>query len=46
MDSLRTAVRFETAAKKHERLNRVQAVGIGRADTVAGTVNYAVYALK
>ncbi len=46
MDSLRTAVRFETAAKKYDRLNRVQAVGIGRADTVAGTVNYAVYALK
>jgi hypothetical protein len=46
MDSLRTAVRFETASKKHDRLNRVQAVGIGRADTVAGTVSYAVYALR
>ena len=46
MDSLRTAVRFETASKKHDRLNRVQAIGIGQADTVAGTVTYDVYALK
>ncbi|MGE0821778.1 MAG: DUF3237 domain-containing protein [Candidatus Binatia bacterium] len=46
MDTLRTAVRFETAAKKYERLNKVQAIGIGKADTEAGTVGYAVYALK
>ena len=45
MDTLRTAVRFETASKKHDRLNRVQAVGIGQADTEAGTVSYMVYAL-
>lgn len=42
----RTAVRFETASKKHDRLNRVQAVGIGRADMIAGTISCAGYALK
>ncbi|MBM4256398.1 MAG: DUF3237 domain-containing protein [Deltaproteobacteria bacterium] len=46
MDTLRTAVRFETSSKKYERLNKVQAIGIGKADTSAGTVGYAVYALK
>jgi hypothetical protein len=46
MDSLRTAVRFETASKKHDRLNRVQAIGIGKADTITGTVSYDIYALK
>ncbi len=45
MDTLRTAVRFETASTKHARLNRIQAVGIGQADTVAGTVGYRIYAL-
>ena len=46
LDSLRTAVCFETAAKKHERLTRVHAVGVGQADTGAGTVSYGVYALR
>ena len=32
MDSLRRFVRFDTAAKKDDRLHRVQAVGIGLAE--------------
>lgn len=43
--SLRTAVRFETSSPKYNRLNRVQAVGVGSADTAAGTVSYNIYAL-
>ena len=42
---LRTAIRFETASAKHTRLNHTQAVGIGVLDSVAGTVNYKIYAL-
>ncbi len=42
---LRTAIRFETAAAQHARLNKTQAVGFGFVDTVAGTVNYKIYAL-
>ena len=41
----RVAVRLETGAECLALLNRVQAVGIGRADTVAGTVSYKIYAL-
>jgi hypothetical protein len=41
----RVAVRLETASPQHARLNRIQAIGIGRADTVAGAVGYRVYAL-
>ncbi len=43
--SLRTAVRFETASPKHDRLNRIQAIGIGSSDTKAGMVSYKIYAL-
>ena len=42
---LRTAVRFETASAAHALLNRTQAAGIGAVDTVAGTVDYKIYAL-
>jgi len=42
---LRTAVRFETASATHARLNCTQAVGIGAVDTIAGTVDYKIYAL-
>lgn len=41
----RVAVRLETGAQRLSRLNRVQAIGIGQADTVAGTVSYKIYAL-
>jgi hypothetical protein len=41
----RVAVRLETASSQHARLNQIQAMGIGQADTVAGTVGYRVYAL-
>src|SRR3972149_2687145 len=43
--SLRTAVRFERAAPKHARLSRVEAVGVGSADTAVGAVSYNIYAL-
>ena len=41
----RVAVRIEAASPRLAKLNRIQAIGIGQADTVAGTVGYKVYAL-
>jgi hypothetical protein len=41
----RVAVRIETGSSQHARLNRIQAIGIGQADTVAGTVDYMIYGL-
>ena len=42
----RVAVRIETGSSQHARLNRIQAIGIGQADTVAGTVDYMIYAIE
>jgi hypothetical protein len=41
----RVAVRIETSAPRLAKWNRIQAIGIGQADTVAGTVSYKVYGL-
>jgi hypothetical protein len=41
----RVAVRIEGSSLRLAKLNRIQAIGIGHADTVAGTVGYKVYGL-
>lgn len=42
---VRTAVRLETGSAPYQRLNSVQAIGIGYADIENGHVHYEIYAL-